>query len=70
MTLPWATKEIRKWEAMFAEAEELVRILGKALDLVPVRAIKSGLQWLPSDEAVNILGYAKDRLNEWRMEQS
>lgn len=59
----------QEWESRCAEAEEIVRILGRAFDLIPVRVLSgiSGAQWMPSDEAITIIGYAKDRLTEYRM---
>lgn len=65
--LPHRQKELKKWEAKCAEDEELIRILDKAMALIPVTQLAQGYKWFPSDEAIAIIKFAKDRLSEWKV---
>lgn len=61
------TQELKTYEAKTAECEELIRLVGKALDLVPITVIDKGARWMPSADAVATIALAKDRLTEWRV---
>lgn len=60
-------EELQYYESKTAECEELIRLMAKALDLVPITMIGKGSTWMPSDEAMKTIEYAKDRLTEWRV---
>lgn len=59
-------KKTEHWEARTAECEELIRLFGKAFDLIPVNQLRQGHAWFPSPEALEMFVYAKDRLTEYR----
>lgn len=63
----WTQQLLQHFEQRTAETEDLIRILGAALDVVPVTQVRLGYQWLPSKEALDTIAYAKDRLNEFRI---
>lgn len=56
--------------ARLADAEDTLEACAAAINLIPIWALKKKLQWIPSDEAINLLVEAKDSLNKYSRKHS
>lgn len=56
------------YRAKALELEEIVEACLAAFNLIPVRDLRNGSQWFPSEEALRLIEKARDAAHEYASE--